>query len=145
MSEFAEKIADAVEVALGDDGHCIVYKRLAVVAAIEAARQPQERGEAVAFVGGTEAMLRDRIAALESQLAESEKAREGLREALHWQQPAPVTAELLVDALVVLPAIRQDNGCWWIYGRELEENDVIAWTLDTDKARAALAAEKEQK
>lgn len=52
MSEIAEKIADAVEVALGDDGHCVVYKRLAVVAAIEAARQSagQERGEAVAWL-----------------------------------------------------------------------------------------------
>lgn len=45
-----QKIADAVEVALGDDGHCVVYKNAAVKEAIrQALGSTQERGEAVAW------------------------------------------------------------------------------------------------
>lgn len=60
--------------------------------------------------------------------------------AMQWRKPGPVTAEHPLDCLIVVPALRQADGDWWIEGSKFLADDApIAWCADTSIARAALA------
>lgn len=59
--------------------------------------------------------------------------------AMQWRKPGPVTAEHPLDCLIVVPALRQADGDWWIEGSKFLSDDApIAWCADTSIARAAL-------
>lgn len=56
-----------------------------------------------------------------------------------WRKPGPVTAEHPLDCLIVVPALRQADGDWWLEGSKfLSDNTPIAWCADTSIARSAL-------
>lgn len=106
-----------------------------------------ERGEGHP-IGGIEMqniLLIDRddepTGALLDRLRAAEAEVERLRcNAMQWRKPGPVTAEHPLDCLIVIPALRQADGDWWIRGSEFLEGDApIAWCADTSIARAALA------
>lgn len=60
--------------------------------------------------------------------------------AMQWRKPGPVTAEHPLECLIVVPALRQADGDWWIEGSKFLADDApIAWCADTSIARAALA------
>lgn len=81
---------------------------------------------------------------------QADAALEALRAALSapppvvpagWQQPGPVTAGHPLDCLIVLHALRQSDGEWYIGGSKfLADDEPLAWMPDTDETRAAIAA-----
>ena len=77
--------------------------------------------------------LLDRLKAAEAEV-------ERLRcNAMQWRKPGPVTAEHPLDCLIVVPALRQADGDWWIEGSKFLADDApIAWCADTSITRAAL-------
>ena len=59
--------------------------------------------------------------------------------AMQWRKPGPVTAEHPLDCLIVVPALRQADGDWWLEGSKFLSDDApIAWCADTSIARSAL-------
>ena len=80
------------------------------------------------------------IRALLDRLKAAEAENERLKcNAMQWRKPGPVTAEHPLDCLIVVPALRQADGDWWIGSSEfLTEDAPIAWCADTSIARAAL-------
>lgn len=58
-----------------------------------------------------------------------------------WQHPGPVTREHPLECLVVVPALRQADGDWWLYRDVfLDPDSPIAWMPDTREHRAMLDA-----
>lgn len=81
--------------------------------------------------------LRTMLDRLKAAEAENERLKSN---AMQWRKPGPVTAEHPLDCLIVVPALRQADGDWWIGSSEfLTEDAPIAWCADTSIARAALA------
>ena len=71
-----------------------------------------------------------------------EAAQPDAVEALRWEKPGPVSPNHPLECLIVLSAIRQRDGDWWIEGNKFLEDDLpIAWAPDTQEARAVLAAQ----
>lgn len=63
-------------------------------------------------------------------------------EALRWEKPGPVSPNHPLECLIVLSALRQSDGDWWIEGSKFLADDLpIAWAPDTPEARAVLAAQ----
>lgn len=57
-----------------------------------------------------------------------------------WLLPGPVTADHPLECLIVLPALRQSDGDWWIEGSKFLSDDApLGWMADTPETRAAVA------
>lgn len=57
-----------------------------------------------------------------------------------WRTPGPVTSEHPLECLVVVPALRQADGDWWLHGDVfLSPKSPIAWMPDTPEHLAMLA------
>jgi hypothetical protein len=61
-------------------------------------------------------------------------------EGIRWEKPGPVSPNHPLECLIVLSALRQIDGDWWIEGSKFLADDLpIAWAPDTPEARAVLA------
>lgn len=72
--------------------------------------------------------------------AEAEKAQPVAAPA-GWRETGPVTQDHPLECLIVVEALRQSDGDWWVRGDHfLGEHQPIAWLPDNDATRAMLAA-----
>ena len=61
-----------------------------------------------------------------------------------WQKPGPVTADHPLECLIVVKAVRQSDGDWWIGGSTFLNDDTpIGWMPHTAANRAAIDGQKE--
>ena len=61
-----------------------------------------------------------------------------------WRKPGPVTADHPIECLVVLTALRQSDGDWFVDEKFLDQDTPLAWMPDTPAIRAAIK-QQEQK